>query len=440
MPGTNDPYKPETYDRNLDSFEFGSHFTDQDIREEIARDGLAAFWTFRVVKEALSDGFDLVDTDGEILPVMDQLNSFFESTRYLQEMMQFIAYIRAYGKSGLLHFADGSIKAFEPRWMFLDYDLKNRKFVEVQLEEWSVYHDDFVTHSTAEGSEAKFNLKFFVFGIFEEKSKTLQGQSVLEPIWDYLQGLNICNFLSPLIVAQSSGVKVLKSRHFVPGLTTEQKDAMLKPVSESSYKLTIGMGIDDEFEIKHAPNNTFIDQTTELLYSALAAATGYPKEAWRGNQVGTTSGASQTEAKILEIHKTIQKEASPLYKQSVRLIAELMKFKLPDQFTIDWRFKESMSEDQEADLLVKQAQAVQGLAPILTGNELREMMGKTRLDHFDDTIPLSESQNQGMDININDSSGIFQENEQGDIENEPSNTNNLRRTNRKEQERTISTK
>lgn len=434
MPGTNDPYKPETYDRNLDSFEFGAHFTDQDIREEIARDGLAAFWTFRVVKEALSDGFDLVDTDGEKLPVMDKFNDFFETTRYLQEMMQFIAYIRAYGKSGLLHFADGSIKAFEPRWMFLDYDLKNRKFNEIELQEWSVYHDDFVTHSTAKGSEALFNLKFFVFGIFEEKSKTLQGQSVLEPIWDYLQGLNVCNFLSPLIVAQSSGVKIMKSVHFKPNLTAEQKEAMLRPLRESSYKLTIGMGMNDEFEIKHAPNNTFIDQTTELLYSALAASTGYPKEAWRGNQVGTTSGASQTEAKILEIHKTIQKEASPLYKESVKLIAELKGYTLPDKFTIDWRFKESMSEDQEADLLVKQAQAVQGLAPILTGNELREKYGYPKLDHFDDTIPLSESQNQGMDININDPSGFLQENEQGDIENEPNkrNPNNIRRTNQQE--------
>jgi len=427
MAGSKSKYKSTTFDRNLDSFEFGMDFSDKSITEEIYRNGLAHFWVFGVVEEALADGFDLLDADGNILPVMDDLNSFFETTRYMQEFLQAVCYTRAYGKAGVLHFADGSIKGFKPSDMELEYDLKNREFKSARLREKSIYTPEDFEHSSeasADGNDLGFDLKYFMYLLFHEKDKTLEGKSVLEPIWDYIQGLFICAYLSPLTVAQTTGVKIMRSVN-AAGMTSAQKTAALLPLREMSHKLAIIMPPTDELEIKYPPNNTFIEQTKDMLFAFLAAATGYPKEAWQGNQVGTLSGASQTENKVLEIHKTIQQQVTPYIKRSLRIIAELptVSITLPDTFTVEWRFKHSMSSEQEAEQLTKQAAAVSGLGQVLTGNEIREILGKTSLDYFDDTVPLSASQNNDIGINVTGLDPFQQEQDFG--QKQEQDTNNL---------------
>lgn len=414
-------YKSTDFDRNLDSFEFGSPFSDTAIDEEINRNPLAYFWIFGVTEEALADGFDLIDEEGNILPVQSELDSLFERTRFLDELIQLVGYARAYGKAGQLHFADGSFRAFRPRDMRLSYDLVKREFIEAELDEQCIYVDSnkqgYFTHKST-GNDKTFDIKDFVYWHFQEKKKTLEGRSVLEPIWDVLQGLFICAYLSPLVVAQTTGLKIMKSPAFAPNLSDDKKTEMLRPIRDMSHKLALGMAQTDELQILYPPNNTFIEQTVDMLFSFLASATGYPKEAWRGNQVGTTSGASQTEHKIMEIHKTIQKKTVSFLKQSLKIISDILGLNLPENYTIEWRFKESVSELQKADLLSKQASAVQGLSQVLTGNEIREILDKMPLNFFDDSVPLSESQNKGMEINVKGLGNINESDNTNDTSNE----------------------
>ena len=420
-------YKSTDFDRNLDSFEFGAHFSDTAIEEEINRNPLAYFWTFGVTKEALSDGFDLLDEDGNILPIQEQLDTLFEETRYLDELIQLVGYVRAYGKAGQLHFSDGSFKAFRPKEMRLEYDLGKREFIAAELDEWSIYVDKtggYYTHY-AQGPNKNFSLKDFVYWYFFEKDKTLEGRSELEPIWDIIQGLFICAYLSPLVVAQTTGLKIMKSNLFSGNLSADKKAEFLRPIRDMSHKLALGMGITDELEIKYPPNNTFIEQTVDMLFSFLASATGYPKEAWRGNQLGNQSGAVQTTQKVFDVHKTIQKLTTTFVKKSLKIQSEILGYVLPEKFTVEWRFKQSMSEEQESEILTKKASAVQGLSQVLTGNEIRELLGKTELNYFDDEVPLSASQNNDIGINV---TGLEPQLGIGNVNNEPSEPDKLRDT------------
>ena len=209
--------------------------------------------------------------------------------------------------------------------------------------------------------------------------------------------------LSPLVVAQVTGVKVITSPS-ANAITDDNKEAALRPIRDMSWRLALIKPPTDTLEIMYPPQNSFIEQTADMLFTFLAGSTGYPKEAWRGNQVGVTQGAKSTERKILEIHKTIQRQATPYVKKSLTIQSLILGYNLPSDFKIGWRFKESMSESQEADLKVKQGQAVPNLGKVMTGNEIRELLDLIPLDYFDDTVPLEANNNktqQGSDININ---------------------------------------
>jgi hypothetical protein len=413
-------YDSTNLERNIEGFNVGLDFTDIEITEMGDRDGPSHFWCYTITEEALIDGFDLLDTDGEILTeTMEQFEDFFEETNYLEEMRRAVSLTRQFGACGILHFDDGLIKAFPRPDMELSFDPVTRKFVSGTLIERLQYTTDKLFEHKL-GFD-KIN-NSFVFMIFKEKRKTLEGRSELEPIWDDLNGLYIASFLEVIAVAKATGAVILQLKEARALKTDAQKAAASAPLREFGHTLSLILPDDAKVEVTYPKGVGEISTLVQDLYIKLAVASGYPLEAWRGSQQGNQSGAFQTTKKLYEVHKTIQKRAKKFYKQSIKILAGILGITLPEKFVLEWRFKEVVSDKEQSDKELVDAQTDAIDAQEFTGNELRARRGEPPLPFFDEPEnkgkPLQFVTNSQNNINFN-ATGLGFDNNDGTNPTEP---------------------
>ena len=382
-----EPYQATEYRRELEGFEYGLYFAEENLQEMADRDTRSFFWVFGVTEEALIDGFELLDKDDEPLPIMDEIESHFEDTNYMQEFIQGISLTRLYGRCGFMHYDDGTLVTFKPKNMALTYDVKQRKFISARLTEFIAYAGSDSPYEKTYTSDN--GLDAFFLCILDPRHKTNNGRSVLEPIWDTLNSLYICNFMETIAVAQLTGVKIMKTP-MAGSMTPAQKTEALLPLRHMSSKLALIIPSTDDLEFKTPTGLESISAIQMDLYSALAAATGYPKNLWMGDSLGQLAGADQSGKKLLEVHKVIQQKSVPYVKKSMRRLADIMGWNLPDVFKVNWKTKASISEQAQATLDLTNSQTDIQDSKILTGNEIRERRGLEALAFFDEQeqVPL----------------------------------------------------
>ncbi|MFX1476372.1 MAG: hypothetical protein ACFFCO_13000, partial [Promethearchaeota archaeon] len=126
---------------------------------------------------------------------------------------------------------------------------------------------------------------------------------------------------------------------------------------------------------------TGISEQIDILYGMLSAATGLPKTRWIGAQAGDLT-ASRTNLKLeYGVISRIQAEYDPILRAIVHDL-------FPGQyreFKIKWKMEYQMDELEKAQVLQVQAGAIQGLMSVLSGEEIRKILG------YEGDIPLEET-------------------------------------------------
>lgn len=364
-------YEASTGERNLKYFDTFQAFSDQNIGTELDRNGLAYRLCFGIPEEAMADWFVLTDFEGKNLKQNDEVQQWLTEIDYRSILVKAYGFTAGYGACGDVHF-DNKVLIAPNKDCTLAQN-GNREWSSVKIREYFNF--------PVEGSMFKEwdlsaeQLTYFQYWMFEEKNKTNFGRSYLEPIWDYLQTIDICMKLSPIIVAQVTGMKVVTGK----GLSADnaEDEAFANAVRTSDKDLVLFLREGETYDIKYPPQNTFIEQTLTWALTMIASKTGYPVEYLKGNQVGTTSGASQTISQVDEGHRTIQRRATPFIIQDIKIEALKRGVTLPD-FTLYWNKKAELTETEQANLLKNQVSAIQALKSI--GYSDKEAFEKVGLD------------------------------------------------------------
>jgi len=385
--GSTVPTNSESIDRNLQSFRFGLRFANAEIVQFREREGISRFYIDEIVDEALGEGFEIVDADDNPIPSLDQWTSFFEETKFLEHFSKAIKDARAFGQTGLLHYASGEVKSFPPyplNNLIIKADIVDQKptIIGADLREEyniAVNNSKYTTLSVGSGTDYPIE-DVFNLVILDEGKLTFEGMPVLSPIWDLIAGLYILKFMTVIHVARvAGGLKIV----YTPETDEAEKDRIINDMTQLNYKLSMVLGPEDRFEVYQGEGQGVdVSKVEDLLINALASSTGIPSTRWKGVLPGQIEGAQLNKESYMDVLKKIQKQATYWLKDSLKKISKLTGLPLPDLFKIDWSYKQQPSEKEKADLLKVLSDSITNLGDVLTGNEIREILEFEPLDFF----------------------------------------------------------
>jgi hypothetical protein len=397
---TTGKYNSTKLDRNLESFRFGLQFSDTQIAEIKVRDPIANFLTFGISQEALGDGFIIYKPNGDVIDNMEDWTDYFENTQFLDKYIKLIADSRSDGLIGCLVFEDGSFRSFIKKHLDFDFDFNTRKLNSVACHE---YYDqgglqEYI-HNVELSNDPEIDPFFLVY--HQMGDKTFEGKSALEPVYDIINSLWILDFMAGLYGARvAGGIKIYK----VNSSDAADRATALASLRDLSYKMAMVIDNDEDFKL-YTGEGTGVNfqQLKDVLFDSLVAATGIPKNKWKGELPGEPQAGKIIRKSYIEILKTIQDRSTFYLKRLLKLVANLTGRTLPDKFSIGWNFKEEPTEKEKAEVLNINSQSLVMLAKIMTGAELRTEFKLKELDYFNNIdIPLEIFlENQKVDVKPN---------------------------------------
>ena len=391
-------YPASGFERSTEGFRFGLDFDYAEIKDMRYRDAVASFWVDTIVSEALGDGFKIVDKEGIELPLSDEFQEYMETSNFLQEFIQLIAHTRCYGMAGCIVFESGELRAFEPEHLELEFDPKSRILSRVvATEKFGFSSIEDLPHEIELTGNKDIDAFFLV--ILDQRSKTFEGVSVLEKVWDLLNALWICDFMAAIYAARvGGGIKVVKG-----DMEKNEQDTVLASLREMTHTLKLVIPKDADFQLYTGDGQVNFDGIKGILYSSLSSATGIPMEKWRGVVGGQREGARLNRSFYYSVLKTIQDKSTAWLKRTIKLVSGLKGFGLPEKFSIEWEYKEELSEIDQANLEKIKADTASVKGNYMTGNEIREELELQPLEFFkgeNEDLPMNMATKQN-EIGIN---------------------------------------
>ena len=374
-------------ERNLESFRFGLSFDAEAIEELRARDPVAHFLTAALPQESLGDGITMFDNEMNELDNWSDWETFFTETNFLDNWILFVSDILAHGSAGAIIFESGELLSFLPKDIELFFDRDTRKITKAKCKEYFANANlEMQEHIVELVGDPE--LDTFIYGIIKKGAKTFQGISTLEKVWDIINALWIVDFMASLYAARvGAGIKVVKAATTVE----KEQDKILQNLRDLSYKQGIVLQLEDDFKIYTGEGSIDFEKLKNILYDSLASATGIPKTKWRGEVPGELSAGKINRSSYIDILVQIQDRSMFLLKRILRLISGLRSLPLPDDFIVEYNYKEEPTEREQSEIENIKANSFNLKANYMTGNEIREQEKLEELDFFTGSkqVPLA---------------------------------------------------
>lgn len=378
-------YNSTDYERNFSAYKPGLNINYIEFEEMRYRNPFGSALCDGITQAALGDGFDLVDEEGEELPINEAFQLHFDEVNFLQEFIQGVGHTRAYGSAGLIVFDNGELKAFNPKDIFFSMNQSTRQMQEVRVIERFAWNSlpDFDHEIKLHNDPLK---DFFIYMIHKNKERTFAGESVLESPFDILEGINIIWQMAIILSARvGAGIKTL---YWNPKDDAE-KNKLLNYLERLNYTTRALFPKDAKFELYQPSGNFDFMSIFDLMLNALAGGTGIPITFWKGNVPGQQSGAEQNTTQLFEYFTGIQDKCFKDLIKLIKLVGQVKNFALPPEFTIVWRKKQEVSEEKEGQIEKTKSEKAILDGRIKTGNEIRKELDLSPLSIFDEeNVPL----------------------------------------------------
>lgn len=372
-------------DRNLEGFRFGLDFSDQDIHEVRYRDPIANFLTDGITREALGDAFIIKGEDKKEIANWDEWRKFLENSAFLDNLIQHIADVRAYGSAGVLMFNTGEIKSFIPNTLRIKFDTKTREMTQAtcveKFELIGLEEDEHTIPLTGDPDVDPFH-----YSIIKQGEKTFKGISELQAAWDVMQSLWVVDFMAAMYAVRvGGGFKIVKAATSDEG----EKGEILQSLRDLSWKSAAVLGLEDEFQLYTGEGSIDFEKLKNILYDTLASVTGIPKTKWRGEVPGELSAGSINRSSYIDVLKQIQDATMFILRKLLKLASAFKGLDLPSKFIVEWNYKEEPTEREKAEIDGILADTFLMKANFMTGAEIREEAELDELDFFKEKdIPL----------------------------------------------------
>lgn len=363
--------------RDTAQYRVGAVFDNLNIRQMVDRNGIAEFWTQGIVEEALGDGYDIIDVDGNIIETLNKIvHDFDNEIELLTEFMQGVGIKRSYGKAGTVILDSGRLVVFEPD----DLEMITIKATGVLVgvvatEKVGLGADDQIhnigktkTDRNPITPEEKLQLTRFRYRIQKQKRKRNDGRSVLEPIWDPLNTAEIiCQQTGYFAIRKGAGLKIVKA-----DVADEAEAAKIRTEIIKMAESTVAIIPEDADLTVDASGQADYMALLEVPLIFICASTGLPMAKLRGVIGGEQEGSiTNIRSLYYNILKGIQDQEKVNFRDQISILAEMFSWSLPEGWDIQWKFTQEQSEAEQTDMMTKRAASIESLSQIMTLNEIR---------------------------------------------------------------------
>lgn len=363
--------------RDTAQYRVGAVFDNLNIRQMVDRNGIAEFWTQGIVEEALGDGYDIIDVDGNVIETLNKIiHDFDNEIELLTEFMQGVGIKRSYGKAGIVILDSGRLVVFEPD----DLEMITIKSTGVLVgvvatEKVGLGADDQIHHIGKTKTDRnpitpkeKLQLTRFRYRIQKQKRKRNDGRSVLEPIWDPLNTAEIiCQQTGYFAIRKGAGLKIVKA-----DVADEAEAAKIRTEIIKMAESTVAIIPEDADLTVDASGQADYMALLEVPLIFICASTGLPMAKLRGVIGGEQEGSiTNIRSLYYNILKGIQDQEKVNFRDQISILAEIFSWSLPEGWDIQWRFTQEQSEAEQTDMMTKRAASIESLSQIMTLNEIR---------------------------------------------------------------------
>lgn len=303
-------YNPAVQTKHDHIFRYGQFFTKEQLRINSRRNPYANFLTYGIVDEIFDKGVEPIIEGQNAKYAVEILNSV--ANEHLASIKKACVYDRIYGKA-LITLTENNgeffFRAFPPDKYEIDYDAFGRitRVVTHTNTAIEVLTDEFT------GEQLQW-----IYEIISTPSEKIgEGISVLEPIWDELYSLSLLNANATYFVVRiGGGLKVLR----VTEKDLRNDSAMsglmrtLHEMDSASSTITLpiveGQTEQASLEVLTGDQIDFLS-IRDLVLGAVSVATGIPREAFLGNEIGMRSSEVNQE-QYFSILQNIQDNYLPV--------------------------------------------------------------------------------------------------------------------------------
>ena len=366
-----------TQQKNAGKFKYGQLFTENAIDYSISRNPYSFYLTRGILEDIYEHGFRLVEPETkELKDWNDDAISFIkENWRDIKNAM---ILERAFGKSFVIAYSNKDkvyIRAFRASDVMFRYN----EFAELTYVSIQEKVEGYTSPIRREYSGSKLEYVYELL-LREDEYIKARGKSLLEPVWDTLFGLSMLDENAVYFVVRvGGGLKVLKVSDAVWN-DTRKREKLIDQVEQwnsGNSVFVLPMPI-----IGDARNN--IDLTLEsgnqidflavrdLLVGSLAAATGIPREAWLGNEIGLRS-AEVNQENADKIKQKERKNYENFLRWCIWLYQTLNNI-IDDQYEFDYYVTEETSETEMLQNLQIKANIVTRLGFDVDMNEWSDLL------------------------------------------------------------------
>ena len=363
--------------RDTAQYRVGAVFDNLNIRQMVDRNGIAEFWTYGIVEEALGDGYDIIDVDANIIEILNKLiHDFDNETELLKEFKQGVGIKRSFGKSGTVILDSGRLVVFEPDDLEMITIKKTGVLIGVVATEKVGLGADDQIHNIGKTKtdrnpitpNEKLQLTRFRYRIQKQRRKRNDGKSVLEGIWDPLNTAEIiCQQAGYFSIRKGAGLKIVKA-----DVADEAEAVKIRTEISKMAETTVAVIPQDSDLTVDASGQADYMGLIEVPLIFICAGTGLPMAKLRGVIGGEQEGSiTNIRSLYYNILKGIQDQEKINFRDQIEILAEMFSWTLPDGWDIQWRFTQEQSEAEQTDMMTKRATMIESLAQIMTLNEIR---------------------------------------------------------------------
>lgn len=287
----------EEYKKSYSLFRFGRRVTEDDIRKEIARNGVGKFLTLGLPNEALRKGWDLVEEGGD-KPV-DYNDEFrVELKKILPDFCRGIGLKRSYGhclnalvydkSKNMLHF-----RAFEPR----DYEIKSDSYGNII----KAYAEELVVGYKRKVGTTQTNKVTYLWDTVDELGSIFhsvnspgrnrnRGESYLLPIWDDINTVNLLGEHTAIFIIRTGAGRIIVTGPADMLSNTTIKESLITTVQDTNSvngflflpQPTIGGG-ELKVTLEGSPTTYNVLELRSLYIRSISAHSHVPAERLDGS-------------------------------------------------------------------------------------------------------------------------------------------------------------
>ncbi len=346
----------ETVEKSYSLFRFGRDITEDDIRKELNRNGMAKFLTHGLASEALRKGWKLLKkgTDEE-LSINAKFMELLEPL--LPDIVKWVGLERAYGHSlgAIIDDKDNQkpvFRAFEPR----DFKITSDKFaniIVISAKEDVAGLKDSVPYNW---DTAEKLLNTFL-SVNRPARIRNSGDSYIIPIWDDINAVNLLSEHTAIFIIRTGAGRIVitgpeamlndtGTRNSIVNATQEMNSAnqtLLIPQPPGDVPLTI--------TLETVTGSYNVLEFRKLFMQNISSYSAVPILRLEG-ATSTYATAEEEGSNYLSVLEDIQKENMEEIRWISKLLAEKY-FDFTGEFDIEFNVRQELTEEAQLDLLQK---------------------------------------------------------------------------------------